>query len=107
MSESKSTEKLIQPNRARYIKLGAGGMWEHECAAKGIIRFGFGTGTSERFELCRSEKWGRLSESFFDEEKNRGTATRFTNETRLFFEDDGNAVAAARWTWCVPRRRPS
>jgi hypothetical protein len=33
----------IAPQAVRYIKLGEGGLWEAECLARGIIRFGFGS----------------------------------------------------------------
>jgi hypothetical protein len=74
--------------RVRYIKLGEKGLWERECLEKGFIRFGFGSAKVERFTLCLSGRWDELTESFIQEGKDKGTATRFTNETRLFFEDD-------------------
>jgi hypothetical protein len=83
---------IISPRRARYIKLGEAGRWEKECIEKGIIRFGFGSASAERFQLCRSGRWAELTQSFSAEGKNRGTATRFTNETRFFFEDDGTTL---------------
>lgn len=79
----------IRPARVRYIKLGEGGKWEKECLKKGIIRFGFGSSNAERFPLCRARQWGELTKSFVAQGKTKGTATRFTNETRIFFEDDG------------------
>jgi hypothetical protein len=78
--------------RVRYIKLGEGGVWEKECLEKGIIRFGFGSSNAERFPICMERRWDDLTKSFVAEGKNRGTATRFTNETRLFFEDDGSTL---------------
>jgi hypothetical protein len=42
--------------------------------------------------LCRERRWGDLTESFIAAGKDKGTATRFTNETRLFFEDDGSIL---------------
>ena len=75
--------------RVRYIKLGEGGSWEEECLKQGIIRIGFGSAQNQRFELCQSGRWNDLSESFIAEGKHMATATRFTNELRLFFEDDG------------------
>ncbi|MBC7929010.1 MAG: hypothetical protein H7Z38_00390 [Rubrivivax sp.] len=59
---------------------------------KGIIRIGFGSEQSQRFELCQSGQWNDLSESFIDEGKDKGTATRFTNELRLFFEDEDSML---------------
>ncbi len=86
MTKSPIAQKKISP-RVRYIKLGEGGSWERERLEKGIVRIGFGSAQSERFELCQSGRWSDLSESFIAEGKDKGTATRFTNELRLFFED--------------------
>ena len=82
----------IQAKRVRYIKLGREGVWEKEGLEKGIIRFGYGSATDERFSLCLENKWDDLTKSFIEEGKDKGTATRFTNETRLFFEDDGTTL---------------
>jgi hypothetical protein len=82
----------ITPQRVRYIKLGTGGCWEKECRKKGIVRFGFGSCSAERFPLCQSGRWDELTRSFMAEGKTNGVATRFTNETRLSFEDDGTTL---------------
>lgn len=87
--------------RVRYIKLGGGGSWEKECLDKGLIRFGFGSGTNERFRLCMAGKWKELTDSFVREGKEKGTATRFTNETRLFFEDRGSILWIAFMGECL------
>lgn len=87
-----STTRPIKPARVRYIKLGEGGRWERECIEKGIIRFGFGTASAERFPLSRAHQWDELKLSFITSGKSKGTATRFTNEVRLFFEDDGTIL---------------
>jgi hypothetical protein len=96
---------LIQTSvRVRYIKLGSAGIWEKECLDRGIIRIGFGTESSERFLLCQSSNWPGLVASFIAEGKDKGTATRFTNELRLFFEDDGTTLWITfmneRLYWC-------
>lgn len=91
-SEGRLVNPTIQAGRVRYIKLGREGGWEKECYEKGIIRFGFGSATAKRFSLCSERQWGDLTESFIAEGKDKGTATRFTNETRLFFEDDGSIL---------------
>jgi hypothetical protein len=57
-----------------------------------MIRFGFGSSTAERFPLCTAGKWEALTASFIHEGKDKGTATRFTNETRHFFEDCGSIL---------------
>ena len=91
-SVSTPSPASINPARVRYIKLGGGGSWEQECLQKGIIRIGFGTAAGNRFVLCQSRKWEELTESFIAEGKDKGTASRFTKELRLFFEDDGATV---------------
>ncbi len=92
MSKSPLAQKKISPTRVRYIKLGEGGSWEKECLEKGIIRIGFGSAQSERFELCQSGQWNDLSESFIAEGKDKGTAKHFANQLRLFFEDEGSML---------------
>jgi len=106
MTKNKALERLgskFDPERVRYIKLGREGCWEKECLDNGIIRFGFGSATDERFPLCGKRKWGALAKSFMAEGKAKGTATRFTNETRMFFEDDGSILwitfIGARLCW--------
>lgn len=92
-SAGSTTQVAILPHtRVRYIKLGEGGNWEAECLDKGIVRLGFGSSKGERFHLCIDGRWDELTKSFIAEGKDKGTATRFTNETRLFFEDDGSAL---------------
>lgn len=86
------TTTPIRPKRLRYIKLGEGGKWQNECLEKGIIRIGFGTGHPDRFQLCQSRQWDQLTESFLKEGKDKGTASRFTNELRLFIEDEGETL---------------
>jgi len=79
----------IHPSQVRYIKLGEGGKWERECLAKRVIRYGFGSETPERFPWCQEGEWAKLTDSFFQEGLRQGVATRFSNETQVFFEDDG------------------
>lgn len=95
MTKNKALERVgskFDPEQVRYIKLGREGCWEKECLEEGIIRFGFGSATDERFALCSKRKWGALAKSFMAEGKAKGTATRFTNETRLFCDDDGSML---------------
>jgi hypothetical protein len=82
----------VVPKTVRYIKLGRNGRWEKECLKKSIIRFGFGSSTAERYPLCLAGKWKKLSKSFIASGKSKGTATRFTNEIRQFFKDDGSTL---------------
>jgi len=92
MTKSPVAQKKISPTRVRYIKLGEGGSWEKECLEKSIVRIGFGSAQSERFELCQSGRWKDLLESFIAEGKDKGTAKHFANQLRLFFEDEGSML---------------
>lgn len=92
MATDTKSKKKIAPASVRYIKLGRNGKWESECIKKGIIRFGFGSSTDERFPLCIAGQWKKLEKSFIASGKDQGTATRFTNETRLFFQDNGSTL---------------
>src|ERR1700722_6496068 len=91
-ASAKQTPTVPSGTRVRYIKLGLGGAWEKECLQEGIIRFGFESATAERFPLCIGRQWNKLVKSFVAEGKNKGTATSFANQTRLFFEDDGSTL---------------
>lgn len=82
----------IKPDRVRYIKLGHHGGWEMECLEKGVIRIGFGSADNRKFEACQSGRWDDIRDSYIAQGKDKGTATRFTKELRLFFEDDGSTL---------------
>ena len=82
----------IDPRLVRYIKLGQGGGWEAECIADGIIRFGFSTARGDQFAMSSAGRWANLTASFIAEGRGPGTATRFTNEVKLFFEDEGRTL---------------
>lgn len=82
----------VSPRLVRYIKLGEGGCWERECIDTGIIRLGFDSATSTHFDLCTQGRWTEFRQTFIDDGRKPGTATRFTNETRIFFEDDGSTL---------------
>jgi hypothetical protein len=101
----------IHPRRIRYIKLGQGGSWEKECISGDIIRIGFGSARSDRFELCRKGRWDKLAATFVAEGKSKGMATRFTNELRLFCEDDGSTLwitfVGERLYWGFVARTPA
>lgn len=75
----------IKPQSVRYIKLGEGGAWERECVEQGTLRFGFESGETETFAWAQARQWDDLAAAW-RASKSAGTATRFTNETRLFFE---------------------
>jgi len=77
----------IVPASVRYIKLGRGGMWEAECIRDGILRFGYGSGDPISMELCKGKRWDEIAASWRQEGgRDAATATRFTNETCIYFE---------------------
>jgi hypothetical protein len=84
-----------QGAEVRYITLGKAHCWAKECLSKGIIRYGYESASPERFPLCVAGLWDDLRHSFLREGKSEGVATNFTNQTRKFFQDDGNIVWVA------------
>lgn len=93
----------ITADRVRYIKLGIGGSWEQECVRSGIIRYGFNSGVGHRYRMCVDGRWDELRADFLAEGLTPSTATRFTNESRIFFEDRGSTLwitfAGERFLW--------
>ncbi|HEX3624132.1 MAG TPA: hypothetical protein VH280_01775 [Verrucomicrobiae bacterium] len=84
--------RIYSNTRVRYIKLGEHGMWEKECVEKNVIRYGYGSGGREMFSLCMKRRWPEVKKCYIGWGKDKGTATRFTNETRLFFEADATTL---------------
>ena len=84
--------KQISPKSVRYIKLGEGGIWEKLCLDTRTNRIGFGTDRPARFDLCVRQRWKEVTKSWLEGGRDKGTATRFTNELRRFFEDDGSTL---------------
>ena len=86
----------MTPSRVRYIKLGEHGEWEKECLKKGIVRIGFFARKripeSRIFSMCQSGLWKDLATLYIADGRNKSTATNFTNQLRLFFEDDGSTL---------------
>lgn len=75
----------IAPKSVRYIKLGEGGTWEKECIEQGLLQFGTDSGNPETLQWAAEGRWTELAASW-RAVKSQGTATRFTNETRFYFE---------------------
>ena len=75
----------ITPKSVRYIKLGEGGAWEKECIEQGLLQFGTDSGNPETLQWAAEGRWSELAASW-RAVKSQGTATRFTNETRFYFE---------------------
>lgn len=87
-----SPPEPIVPPRVRYIKLGRGGGWERESIDRGIIRFGYGSERESRFRLATDGRWSELAALFEADGAPKGNATRFANEIRAYFEDDGTTL---------------
>lgn len=75
----------IRPKSVRYIKLGEGGQWEKDCIQRNLLRFGFDSGHPNTLHLALNDQWEDLHASWLVD-RSLSTATRFTNETKLFFE---------------------
>ena len=75
----------IGPRSVRYIKLGEGGGWEKDCIDRGLLRFGTDSGHPDTLKWAQEGRWSDLASSW-RAVKSAGTATRFTNETRYYFE---------------------
>ncbi|WP_115559209.1 hypothetical protein [Xanthomonas dyei] len=75
----------IAPKSVRYIKLGEGGAWERDCIEQGLLQFGTDSGNPETLQWAAEGRWSALAASW-RAVKSQGTATRFTNETRFYFE---------------------
>jgi hypothetical protein len=86
-----STQR-IEPAAVRYIKLGKGGGWERECLSTGIVRFGTGTDRPTVYSAALAGRWGDVTAELLGDGRSAGTVTRFTNETRHFFEDDASTL---------------
>lgn len=81
----------VATTRVRYIKLGPGGCWDDDCIRDNILRIDFDTGSPETYAMCKRGDWQALRDDWA-RSKDGGTATRFTNETRTYFEDAGDIL---------------
>lgn len=80
-----ATFPRIDPKNVRYIKLGEGGKWEKACIEQGTLRFGTDSGHPDTMLWAGEGRWSDLNDDW-RRHKSAGTATRFTNETRYYFE---------------------
>ncbi|MDD0824425.1 restriction endonuclease [Mannheimia sp. AT1] len=97
---------LINKVQIRYIKLGIGGCWEDECIEKGTIKFGY----EGLHEECLDSQWDKIWEHWFKHRKDKGAATRDTNQIRDYYELTENdyfiTFYAGRLWWCQPKGKP-
>ncbi|WP_148650150.1 restriction endonuclease [Lysobacter capsici] len=75
----------ISPKSVRYIKLGEGGAWEKGCIEQGLLQFGTDSGSPETLQWAAEGRWSEFAASW-RAVRSQGTSTRFTNETRFYFE---------------------
>lgn len=77
--------------RVRYIKQGPGGCWEDQAVDEGILLFDFDTGRPDTYRMCLDAHWSELAKDW-RRSKSSAISTRFTNETRAYFEDAGEIL---------------
>jgi hypothetical protein len=81
----------IAADRVRYVKLGPKGCWEDEAIQQNILLIDFDTGSPHSYAMCREGRWDEVAADW-RRTKSPGVATRFTNETRIYFEDPGEIL---------------
>ena len=79
----------VVASRVRYIKLGTGGSWEEKCKSDRVMRVGLSTGHPQTMEWARAGQWQKISDDWKAHGHSQSVATRYTNEIRQYFEDDG------------------
>jgi hypothetical protein len=97
----------INPSAAYYIKLGAGGKYEHDCIeGTATIRLGY---NQIPHDLCLAKQWDEVRTNVTREYgSDPGTTTRHVNQIRAFYEADESVL----WTtfynnnlwWCFARQ---
>ena len=81
-----------QASRICYIKLGEKGRWVTECFDKGVLRFGFSSGTESLKNLAISKKWDSIKDYWISNGCSKQVATSYTNQIKSYFEDDGTTL---------------
>jgi len=75
----------IKAKKIFYIKLGAGGEWEKDCIEKDqTLRIGF---HNTNHHDCLKGNWEAVRKSILKRGKDKGTATRVTNQIKTFYEE--------------------
>ena len=96
---------LIKAERALFIKLGEGGMWESGCLRDGNLRFGY---QEIPHDLCVAGDWPEVERVVREFSKDQGAATRHVNQVRQFYEADESVLwitfHADRLWWCFSER---
>ncbi len=82
----------ISAEKVRYIKLGVGGAWEQQCKDDRVMRVGLSTGHPLIQQWALAGEWGKIAQDWRDSGHSASVATRYTNEIREYFEDDGTTL---------------
>lgn len=91
----------VRAEKALFIKLGEGGMWEAECLRRGTLRFGYNEIPNA---VCAAGDWAEVERIAKGFSKDKGSATRHVNQVRQFYETDESVLwitfHADRLWWC-------
>jgi hypothetical protein len=98
----------VKAERALFIKLGEGGMWESGCLRDGDLRFGY---HEIPHGLCMAGDWPAVERVVRRFSKDQGAATRHVNQVRQFYETDESVLwitfHSDRLWWCFSGREIS
>ncbi|WWW56506.1 hypothetical protein V8948_11335 [Klebsiella quasipneumoniae] len=94
----------IQATAVKYIKLGEGDEWEHECLTSGIIKFGY---HKTPHQMCLEGKWEDVNKVWLEERKNnQSTATSDVRQIRTFYTATPDILfitfSQGLLHWCQP-----
>lgn len=73
----------LEPEKVRYIKLGAGGEWEKWCLDNDAIRLGY---KSQYHNESMNGEWEIVRNHWLKKRNSKGAATRDLNQIRDFYE---------------------
>lgn len=94
----------IHATEVKYIKLGEGGEWEHECLTSGIIKFGY---HKTPHKMCLEEKWEDVQKVWEKERKNnQSTAKNDVRQIKTFYTATPDTLfitfSQGLLHWCHP-----
>src|SRR5947209_7669068 len=100
--------KPIKADKALYIKLGGGGLWERDCIERDqTLRLDY---KEIPHELCQAGDWEQVREMALEKYRcNEGWATNHKNQIKYFYEPGPEVLwvtffADHLW-WCFSERR--
>lgn len=83
---------MVEASKVRYLKLGAGGIWEQPCKDGNVMRVGLSTGHPLTMQWAKAGAWDKIAQDWRENGHSASVATRYTNEIREYFEDDGTTL---------------